>query len=294
MRDRICAVIVSYNSSPSLRENVAQLRPQVDSLLIVDNGSRSECLAMLEEIRADHACQIIHNKSNLGVAGALNIGVDFAIQNGFDWIVTFDQDSRVPDSFIASLLQTYRDDPSQDKVAMVLPSYFDPSSQLDLSRIRCTYVARNGAILAGWTSGAITKTKVFQSCGGFRDDLFIDRVDTEFCLRINRRGWRIIQSERAVLLHTLGHISSRELFGRTLYATNHSAGRRYYIARNRLLVWWSYLPVYPAFVAEDLLGFAKEMAIVLLMEREKAKKLRATFLGILDALVGRFGFRVKL
>lgn len=293
-RERICAVIVSYNSAPSLRENVAELRPQVDALLIVDNGSGSDCLAMLEKVRANYDCEIICNKSNLGIACALNAGVDFAIRNGFDWLVTFDQDSRVSKNFIASMLQTYENEPSRGKIAMLLPSYVDPSSKLDLSRISVTSVAKDGTILAGMTSGSMTKIRVFQLCGAFREDLFIDRVDIEFCLRINRSGWRIVQSEQAVLFHGLGQISCRKLFGRTTYSTNHSAGRRYYITRNRLLLWWLYLTVYPAWVVDDLFHFAGETAILLLMEKDKGKKLWAILLGIRDALIGRFGYQVKL
>lgn len=249
---------------------------------------------MLEKVRADYDCEIICNKSNLGIACALNAGVDFAIRNGFDWLVTFDQDSRVSKNFIASMLQTYENEPSRGKIAMLLPSYVDPSSKLDLSRIRVTSVARDGTILAGMTSGSMTKTSVFQLCGALREDLFIDRVDIEFCLRINRSGWRIVQSEQAVLFHGLGQISCRKLFGGTIYSTNYSAGRRYYITRNRLLLWRVYFPVYPAFVADDLINFAKEIVIVLRLEKEKGKKLRSTLLGIRDALIGRFGYRVEL
>ena len=294
LRERVCAVIVSYNCSPSLRNNVAGLRPQVDTLLIVDNGSRSECLAMLEAIRADYACEIIYNHSNLGIARALNIGVDFAIKNGADWIVTFDQDSRASDSFIASMLQSYNDEPSRDTVAMILPFYVDRRSRLDQSRLRWSYVTKSGTILTGITSGAMTKSKVFQACGGFQENLFIDYVDNEFCLRVNRCGWRLIQSQQAVLFHALGRISTRMFLGRSICTTNHSAGRRYYITRNRLLLWWLYFRTYPRWVADDLLSFARETVNLLLMEDKKGAKMVAIFLGIRDALLGRFGYRVKL
>ncbi len=287
-------MIVSYNGPPSLREHVAALRLQVDALVIVDNGSQSECLAMLQQIRADYDCKIIYNRSNLGVARALNIGSDFAIQNGFDWIVTFDQDSEVSETFIASLFQTYNDNSSPRQVGMLLPTCIEPALQLDLSQIRCTFVNSKGTILTGITSGAMTKAEVFQDCGRFREDLFIDCIDTEFCLRINRSGWRILQSRNALLFHALGHISSRTILGRTIRTTNHSAGRRYYRTRNRLLLWRLYFRSFPNWVADDMLAFARETINLLLMETQKAAKIVAILRGMRDALLGHFGYRIKL
>ena len=39
--NRICAVIVSYNPDDSIISNVNSLIPQVDEVVIVDNGSRA-------------------------------------------------------------------------------------------------------------------------------------------------------------------------------------------------------------------------------------------------------------
>lgn len=260
----------------------------------MDNGSRRECLALLEEIRAKHDCEIVYNGRNLGISQALNIGVDFAVKDRADWIITFDQDSRVSDGFVAEMLRTYFDNPSQDQIAMLLPTYIDSSSRIDLVQMRCPYVTKDGVILTGITSGAMTKTKVFESCGRFREDLFIDGVDTEFCLRVNRYGWKLIQSKNAVLVHSLGRISSPELWGRKRRTTNHNAGRRYYITRNRLLLWWLYLRIYPAWVITDIRSFFGEAINLLLVEDDRAAKVRAVLQGIRDAFLGRFGYTVKL
>ena len=48
-----------------------------------------------------------------------------------------------------------------------------------------------------------------QIIGAFDESLFIDRVDTDFCLRARRKGMVIIQSP-AVLFHSLGRITYHE------------------------------------------------------------------------------------
>ena len=291
MKNSVCAVIVTYNCSSALARNVELLRPQVGSLLIVDNGSGKESLALLEEIQRDYACEVIYNGANLGIAAALNVGVSYAARNGFEWLATFDQDSQVSGDFVACLLQTFHEDISNEKVGMVLPRYVDTSTGVEVPQMN----SRAGTLVIGITSGAMTKLEVFASCGLFEEKLFIDCVDTEFCLRISRRGWIIIESQGAVLLHSLGRMTSKSLpLGRKLLTSNHSPARRYYIARNRIFMWTRYLSKYPRWTIDDMGRFAREILIILIMEDHRLKKTRYTLRGLTDALIGRFGYRVPL
>ena len=75
---------------------------------------------------------MIRNHQNLGIAAALNLGVKHAIGVGFDWVCTFDQDSRVSEGFIFKMLETYQQAPHPEKVALLAPSYRDRGSGVDL------------------------------------------------------------------------------------------------------------------------------------------------------------------
>ena len=289
MKPRVCAVIVTYNCTSDLAQNVALLRPQVETLLIVDNGSRPESLQVLETVQRDHACTVILNGTNLGMAAALNIGVTHAMRNGFEWLATFDQDSQVSGDFIPALLDAYAADAANTNVGMVLPRYKDRVSGDEVP-----LGSKYGHLVIGITSGAITRLAVFESCGLFEEGLFIDCVDTEFCLRISRNSWRIIESGRAILLHSLGRMVVRELGGLRLDPTNHSAARRYYIARNRMVVWRRYFWRYPRWAIDDIRKLLRELVMILILEIDKGKKLAFTLLGFRDALMNRMGYRKPL
>ena len=93
--NNICAVIVTYHPDIGLRERIEQIRHQVDKLLIVDNNSASDCVAMIQRISKDLDVDVIENESNLGVAEALNQGFKYAERFGgkYSWVLTLDQDS---------------------------------------------------------------------------------------------------------------------------------------------------------------------------------------------------------
>jgi rhamnosyltransferase len=285
---RVCAVVVTYNPKPSFLENVAALSEQVDRIVVVDNGSSRETQVHLAGLESRLGCKVIRNRQNLGIAAALNIGVRYATEAGFDWVATFDQDSRVSDGFISLMLETYRRAPHPEKIAIVAPAYVDRETGAPCKAAR----ASDGSLLSAWSSGSMMPVSAIRSVGAFDESLFIDRVDTDFCLRARRKGALILQSS-AVLFHSLGRTTYHRLFGRNFEMTNHSAGRRYYITRNRLRLLGRYW-MDRQWARRECWEILTENIAVLLVEDHKWQKLRAIIRGAVDALRGKTGKRVEL
>lgn len=288
MTHRVAAVVVTYNPAPGIVRNISVVSTQVSRVVIVDNGSAVEAEPYLHELEADHRCTIIRNGQNLGIAAALNLGLKYALEVGCDWTCTLDQDSTVCDGFISEMLRTFQHAPYPERVALITPSYVDRESG---SMVRLRRSA-TGEILATMTSGSMVPSLAIQKLGLFQEDLFIDGVDTEFCLRARRAGLLIIQSP-AVLLHSLGRTTYHCLFGLRFGTTNHSAARHYYISRNRFKLlsrywvdWrWSW---------REIKGMVFDFTKIALVERNKWSKFRAMGAGTVDALRGRVGKRIEL
>jgi rhamnosyltransferase len=102
-----CAVIVSYHPSTSILDNLAPLREQVDSIIVVDNTPISHPSSVVDDLEHLEGCVVIRNNKNLGIAAALNIGIRHAIAQGSAWILTLDQDSRVSEGYVQAMLSTY-------------------------------------------------------------------------------------------------------------------------------------------------------------------------------------------
>lgn len=285
---RVCAVIVTYNPEPAFLDNIGAIAPQVGHIVVVDNGSGSAIQPHLMTLEAGHDCTVIRNRQNLGIAAALNLGVKYAIEAGFNWIATFDQDSHVSDGFIAQMLETYQQAGNPEKIAIIAPTYVDRESGIRQPIMR----ARNGKILVTMTSGNMLPSSVFQRLGTFDESLYMDYVDIEFCLRARRRGMAIIQSP-AILFHSCGRLTRHSLLGRRFGASNHSAERRYYITRNRLRLLLPYAADW-SWLWREVKMMLAEATKIALVEDNKWKKFRAMAAGTADALSGKMGKQIEL
>ncbi len=286
----ICAVIVTYNPTASLIANVAALRPQVSSLIIVDNHSNAASSLHIHEACRQFDCELVTNEHNLGIAAALNIGIRRAQSYHCEAFVLFDQDSSVDDAFISSMGDAYRNHPRPDEIGIIAPRYLDRSS---LNVMPLT-TGRFGKILASMTSGSFMPARVFNHCGDFDESLFMDYVDHEYCLRIRAQGFLIIQAENAVLVHSLGNISRHKLFGCVFTATNHRPSRRYYMTRNRIWLYKKYLNKDLAWILLDAKALISEACKITLVETDRGKKWGNMLRGARDAFLNRMGNRMTL
>jgi rhamnosyltransferase len=82
--------------------------------------------------------------------------------------------------------------------------------------------------------------------------------------------------------------------GRSLYNTNHSAKRRYYITRNRLILMKRYLYKDPEWVKYDLSKMMQETLTLFFFERDRLTKSMYMMRAVFDAVFGRLGQRVPL
>ena len=254
----VCAVIVTYNPRAMFIDNIVAVAAQAGHVVVVDNGSSGETEQHLLELATRPCCKVIRNHENLGIAAALNLGAKYAMEAGFEWVCTFDQDSRICDRFISKMLEAYEQAAHPEEVALLIPRYVDRESGIEVRLRRM----RNGEILTAMTSGSMIPVSAIHQLGFFDESLFIDAVDTDFCLRARRQGMLILQSS-AVLLHSLGRTTYHRLFGLRFGTTNHSASRHYYITRNRLRLLARYRADWP-WVWREIRGMVFDDAKILL------------------------------
>jgi rhamnosyltransferase len=282
------AVVVTYHPTSEMVENIASISQQVDDVMVIDNGSTSGELEALHRGKERLGFNLIENGENLGIAAALNQGVAWAKKAGYDWVIFFDQDSKITDGFIQRMWETWQSHPKREIVCSVHPKYVDPDTGTE-SRVRR---APDGGPIMSMTSGALMPVWIFDKVGGFASEYFIDCVDFEYCFRIRAAGYLIADSRTAVLLHSAGHPSERtRLFGASLRPTHHNAVRRYYISRNRIAFYRKYLFVFPGWVVQSIYDSLRETLKCFLSEQDRLHKFRSFILGTWHGLVGKMGKR---
>jgi len=288
--NEVCAIIVTYNAADELLDNIAAIRPQVSRLVVVDNGSRPEGLALVERARASFDCELIRNDSNLGIATALNIGIGRAAAYGNKQAIFFDQDSLVGgQQYVASMLEVYNARNQSGRVAIVVPRYIDRSSGAALPLAK----TRDGRLLTSITSGSFVPMEIFSTLGLHDESLYMDYVDIEFSLRCRREGYLIVEAPRAILRHSLGTLTTHRLGARVFTPTHHNSDRRYFITRNRLLLMRRYWRDWPWFIHE-LRAFSMELIKVVLVERNKCDKIRNIARGAVHAFQNKTGPQIAL
>ncbi len=227
----VCGVLVTYHPDAEFTSRLAAMRRQLTAIVIVDNGSGDAAQTLLKTLAADAAIEVVCEPQNRGVATALNIGLARAAARGFAWALLLDQDSRIDEDLLAGLLAVYRAFPDRHRLAVVGAGFRDFRGEPDATE--------HGAPPDSWeeldyviTSGSLVSLGIFARVGPFRDDFFIDYVDTEYCWRARALGFRVIKTRKHLMSHAIGKPSRHRLLWMSKWTTNHPPDRRYYIARN--------------------------------------------------------------
>lgn len=289
---KVAAIIVSYNPDNNLLDSINLLINQVERIIIVDNDSEAEKKKNINLIRDidKEKIEVIFNEENLGIATALNIGVRLALKQGYKWILTMDQDSKVSKNMVEKMFEVYNsiDEKERKDILSIFPNFVDERVQsIEENSDMDTYEYVDADI----TSGNLLRAEVFDKVGFFDDSLFIDLVDTDFCMRLNEKNIKMIKVRDAILYHSLGESQSvKSIFGK-FNTSNHSALRRYYMTRNRFYTWEKYKDLNSFTLNRDKSLFKKEFVKIILGEKDKVNKIKMVFKGYKDY---KKGIRGKL
>ncbi|HTY20276.1 MAG TPA: glycosyltransferase family 2 protein [Geobacteraceae bacterium] len=278
---RIAGVVVLYRPGEEVAANISSYIGQVDILFAIDNSEKE---AERTAIRLRQLGNVIYiaNGANLGVARALNMGARLALDEGCDFLLTMDQDSRANPGMVKSMLEVF-DAVAPGRIGIVAPFLVTRPGEKTEEEADCQEVA------TAMTSGALLDLRAYQVAGPFLDELFVDFVDIEYCLRLRAGGFRIIRANRAVLEHRVGDIMRISLVAKDIYLTSHTPLRKYYKTRNRFFVAKKYRTVFPSFCRRDRIRFALELMRLLFFEGDKREKLAMMLRGYGDFRKGRMG-----
>jgi len=289
---QVCAIIVTFNIGQELLECFDSIKDQVGEVIIVDNGSASKTLSILNDISERYDVKIFYNEENIGIAAALNIGVEYALGRGYEFIMTLDHDSKATPGVVEKLVGAYEELWSRgiNNVAIVAANLFDTNIQAFMMSqelfkgediLRC-----NGAP----TSGSLIHSAVFDHVGFFNESLFMYFVDDDFCLRCTTKGWRIYKCRSAVLLHQEGTKEVRDFLGKKFFYRNYNPPARYYISRNAVYMIQNYFRYGRYFncyrIAERLCSQALR---IVLFDKDRGTLLRFMFKGLYDGITGKYG-----
>jgi len=280
----IAATVVLYHPDQTAIDNIGSYLEEVSLLLAMDNSEtpKKDFVELLHKACGEKLIYK-HLPENPGLAVALNMAACEAMKRRHSWLLTMDQDSRA-DKGMVEIMCRYIEHQGNGRIGIVSPFIRHSNDPAILPSPEPVEEP-----LMVMTSGNLLNLEAFREVGSFREELFLDYVDYEYCLRLRRAGYRIVQVNSAVLQHQLGNMRRHRLLWKRPFVTHHSVLRRYYITRNRFFVNKIYGEDFPEFSRHEVKAFWQELLLILLFERDRVQKLIAVIRGFCDYHRGILG-----
>jgi len=268
--------VLTYHPTEEVRGNIRHLLEQVDHVYVVANSPDDDSRRVLAGIDDDRT-DVLEQDGNVGVAAGFNAGMRAAMADGFDYVWIFDQDSTVADGMLPALLRAH--ERSDVRVGIVGPA-------LRAAETGNVYDADRGQgsapIDALISSGALFSRELIQTIGYHDEALFIDYVDHDISLRASRAGYTNLKVFGTLLDHRFGASQPAKFLWRTIYISDYSPMRQYYMSRNRVILMRRF--GWGRWLRDDLLYAAKAWTKVVFAERDRPAKIGAAMRGLRDGL----------
>jgi hypothetical protein len=229
---QLSVVLVSWNTREVLRRCLVSLFEHAGmglDVIVVDNASGDETVAMLQSEFS--SVRVIANEENVGFARACNQGMRASESR---YILLLNSDTYVVDDSIRRLVATLD---ARTEISMLGCQIRTPNDRVQHTANRALGIFRGlfedlwlyrfvspkvwkRMLLGGywendeeaevdWLAGVfmLLRRSMFLEDGGFCEDFFMYGEDSEWCMRLRKKGRRILFTPGGVVYH-IGAVSS--------------------------------------------------------------------------------------
>ena len=283
VRKKVLGIVVLYH--PNINQvvrNINRYISDIDYLIIWINSAidSNDNKFIKMNLRSSNYC-IQHSKNNAGLSIPYNYALDYAEHNGYDLLMTMDQDSYWVD--IRSYLEPIKILLTQKNNYGIFGPEIIP---IEKSQNYCANQKKISCVDHVISSGAVYITKEIRKIGGFKSNYYIDAIDEEICYRAKNNGIETAKVFEGKLIQEFGNRTPKRILWIKTTTPNYSAMRYYYIVRNHIWL-----------IKSKLINKNKRKTIihnyifsplvkVILFESPKVTKLNSIFKGILDGIRG--------
>ena len=193
--ENLAAVLIFFHPDQECKKNALHFKKLIKDLYIYDNS-----------------------KNNRGVAALYNKALKKAHAENKKWLMILDQDSFLDKEEFEKYINCIEAEKEKDVII------FAPS--LKRAKKNCEFALNDIVISSAMVVDVVKSMKI----GGFSEELFIDEVDHEFCLKALNAGYKIKKFENILLKHKLGNKKKFLFINFNCYRFE----RYYYMIRNFL------------------------------------------------------------
>ncbi len=223
----ILAGAVTFNPEISrFSECIEAVHEQVRNIYVFDNGS--ENIGQIEEYLKgfNGDVKLWRNEKNAGIATALERIMKYASEQGYQWVLSMDQDSLLQPGTVDAYLEVAAEYNDAGMITCLIKdrNFTDVKNENQTDPVlEVEYCI---------TSGAMTSVKAYKSTPGYDEGFFIDCVDFDFCYSLRESGFKIYRVNHTGLIHEVGHGENRRFLWKKIVIYHEKPVRIYYLARN--------------------------------------------------------------
>ncbi|MDI6720614.1 MAG: glycosyltransferase family 2 protein [Methanomicrobiales archaeon] len=288
-------LILNYNNLSDTVEtlrSVQSLNYENLKILLVENSTDKE---VIERLRAQFpTIQIIENEKNLGYAGGNNIGIQYLLDNGSDYILLLNNDVVLEQDALRRLIEAMDKD-SSCATCQPLVHYYDDretvwsaGTQMFLGYPRLYLKNQKDNIhgvfeppfgLVGCC--LLMRVSAIRNVGLFDESLFLMHEETDWCIRAKAAGYHLLVVADAHVRHkvsaTLGSLSKEYL---------------YYVGRNWLLLGRKHFSAFAYLIILLTEIFIRFPYYAYQLSKINRFNMTKYYLqGLIDGILGRSGYK---
>ncbi len=214
----VAAIVLSYDGRDLVLRAVASLRrmryPRYD-LVVVDNGSRDGTREALAAAFPEVAA--LRAEENLGISGGLNLGILWALERGYDYLLLLNNDIEADPEMLFEMVRVAEGDPAIGCVGPKTYYHADPEclwSAGGIIRFKESVTRERGmgrldrgqydrTEEVDYVNGCamLVRASVVAEVGLWDPIYHVSVEDADWCMRMRRRGYRCFYAHRARLWH---------------------------------------------------------------------------------------------
>lgn len=267
---KILAVVVTYYPEEKLlKKDINAFINYVDKVLIWENTPEIDKLSF-RFIHDDKIIKYCGDGVN-SISHALNYAWRYAKENGYDYLLTMDQDSCFM-RFDYYFNQTVQN--KKTPKGIYSPHIVGTEINSDFEEINMPI-----------TSGMLIPVYYINMIGGWDETFKIDSVDDEFCLHAHSLGIKTYAVKGAMMNQRFGEPETRNVCGHTINLRNYTPDRLYFIYKNNIILIRRYPQL--SYIKDNFINVWIKQIVWLFFEKNTIRKLLSVFKGCIIGLVVR-------
>jgi GT2 family glycosyltransferase len=179
------------------------------TVIVVDNGSSNDSVARIRDAYPNVI--LLESKENLGFSGGNNIGIRHALGRGAHYLWLLNNDTEPAPDALSALVAKASTDPGIGAVASICYFAQDPSTvecwaggrvNLWMGYVsKSTEPHQDAWFQHLYGASLLICRSALENAGVLDEGFFLYWEETEFCLRLRKKGWRLAAAPDSRVLH---------------------------------------------------------------------------------------------